>query len=220
MFIVFEGLDGTGKTTQVEKLSNKLKGMGRKVLSLKDPGSTCVGSDIREILKSKANQMSPSCELLLFMAARAQMIDNKIKPAIKAGFDVILDRYVLSTLAYQFFAKGKASNYPYVDVMDVCKKTLQYCRPDITIVLTASDKTRRNRMEDRGSTDDIEKRDKQYFLDVKKTFEKFEWYEAGIDNYVRISSEGNEDTVFSDVSQAIAHLITGISKEESLLYTK
>jgi dTMP kinase len=212
MFIVIEGLDGTGKTTQVEKLSQYLRSLGRKVLSLKDPGSTCVGSDIRELLKTKANQMSPSCELLLFMAARAQMVDTKIKPAIKAGFDVILDRYVLSTLAYQYFAKGKDGSYPYIDVMGSCKKTLQYCKTSATIVLTVSDKVRKARLSDRGTTDAIEKRDDQYFLNVKKTFETFEWDEPGIDNYIRISSDNDIDSVADAVASAVIPFMSGISK--------
>lgn len=106
LFIVFEGLDGNGKTTQVRLLEQYLEHKGVEVITTREPGGTPVGEKIREILSSKDYSISPLTELFLFEAARSQVTTGVIKPALAKGKIVIADRYYMSSLAYQGYGRG------------------------------------------------------------------------------------------------------------------
>ncbi len=106
-FITFEGGDGCGKSTQAKLLARRLQQQGREVLLLREPGSTALGEKIRGILLDPDNEgMDPRAELLLYEAARAQMVHEVVMPAVQAGKVVICDRFNDSTMAYQGFARG------------------------------------------------------------------------------------------------------------------
>ncbi len=106
-FITFEGAEGSGKSTQIKAAAKFLKSKGYDVVLLREPGGTKVSEAIREILLNKDNSaMCPQTELLLYLAARAQIINEKILPALKKGKIVICDRYEDSTLAYQGYGRG------------------------------------------------------------------------------------------------------------------
>ena len=105
MFISFEGVDGSGKTTQVALLSDSLRGEGRSVVATREPGGTPAGERIRELLL-EGGEIAPWTEAALFAAARAQLVDEVIRPALARGADVICDRYIDSSLAYQGIARG------------------------------------------------------------------------------------------------------------------
>ncbi len=107
MFISFEGIDGSGKTTQAKKLAARLEESGKKVLFLREPGGTEISEQIRQILLNKKNlKMTQISELLLFSASRAQLVTEVIKPALAQGTIVITDRFVDSTTAYQGSGRG------------------------------------------------------------------------------------------------------------------
>lgn len=107
MFITLEGSEGSGKTSQVPALANLLKENGYKVLTTREPGGTLIGNQIRAILADQGNiDMSARAESLLFMAARAQLVSEVIKPHLQAGGIVISDRYAESTLAYQGYGRN------------------------------------------------------------------------------------------------------------------
>lgn len=106
MFITFEGIDGAGKSTQVMKLKRHLQERGREVLALREPGGTPVAEEIRELLLESRNDITPVGELLLFAASRAELVQQVIRPALKSGSDVILDRFFDSTTAYQGYGRG------------------------------------------------------------------------------------------------------------------
>ena len=105
-FITFEGSEGCGKSTQSKLLYQYLKRKGFNVIYLREPGGTRISERIRKILLEPQNHMSATCEMLLYMAARAQIVNELIKPALKKGKIVICDRFLDSTVAYQGYGLG------------------------------------------------------------------------------------------------------------------
>ena len=105
MFVTFEGVDGSGKSTQARLLAERLRSEGRDVVLTREPGGTSVGERIRELLLH-GEGMAPWAEAALFAAARAQLVDEVIRPALARGADVVCDRYLDSSLAYQGLARG------------------------------------------------------------------------------------------------------------------
>jgi dTMP kinase len=107
MFITFEGLDGSGKTTQVQRLASWLRTSGQDVLQLREPGGTRIGDAIRVTLHDRANaNMDARAELLLYCASRAQLIAEQVQPHLSDGAVVLSDRFADSTLAYQGYGRG------------------------------------------------------------------------------------------------------------------
>jgi dTMP kinase len=105
MFITFEGVDGSGKSTQARLLAEHLRGEGRNVVATREPGGTKLGERVREILLG-GEAVAPWTEAALFAAARAQLVTEVIRPALDRGMDVVCDRYLDSSLAYQGLARG------------------------------------------------------------------------------------------------------------------
>ncbi len=107
MFISFEGPDGSGKSTQIARLALRLRAEGRDVLQTREPGGTAIGEQIRHVLHDLANTaMQPRAELLLYSAARAQLVGEMIRPHLSRGGLVLSDRFYDSTLAYQGYGHG------------------------------------------------------------------------------------------------------------------
>lgn len=107
MFITFEGLDGSGKTTQIRLLTAYLRNQGHDVILTREPGGTAIGDQVRDVLHTLENaEMHPRTELLLYNASRAQLVEQVIKPNLKAGTIVLCDRFTDSTLAYQGYGHG------------------------------------------------------------------------------------------------------------------
>ena len=105
MFITFEGLDGSGKSTQTELLAEAIRGTGRDVVTTREPGGTSLGEHVRDLLLG-GDDISPWAEAALFASARAELVDRVIAPALEHGDVVICDRYLDSSLAYQGVARG------------------------------------------------------------------------------------------------------------------
>ena len=132
MFITLEGADGCGKSTQAALLADKIAATGREVVRLREPGGTTIGEKIRSLVLDPGNaEMAPECELLLFEAARAQLVRQVIGPALGRGAVVVCDRFYDSTYAYQ--AAGRALGAQTIhaaNALGSCGVT-----PDLTIVL-------------------------------------------------------------------------------------
>jgi dTMP kinase len=128
VFITLEGIDRSGKTTQAALLHEAL---GPGALLLREPGGTDVGERVRELLKDPDTELDPRAELLLFCAARAQLCAGVIRPALDEGRDVICDRFIDSTAAYQGAARGLG-----VDLVEgLSDIAIAGCRPDLTLYL-------------------------------------------------------------------------------------
>ncbi len=195
MFIVFEGVDGTGKSTQLEKCRDWMEQLGHQVEVCRDPGSTSLGIKLREILLQRSElQIDFVAESFLFMAARAQMVAELIKPALQHGKVVLCDRFVLSTVVYQ----GHAGNIQAADLWNVNAVATEGVSPDLVLVFDAPLEIamqrvgpRRDRMESRGS---------EYFEQVRQGF----LTEASQhDNIQVIDASGNPDEIHQQVQTIV-----------------
>lgn len=131
MFITFEGPDGSGKTTQIGPLRDYLEDHGYSVLITREPGGTVIGDQVRQVLADLRNTgMHPRTETLLFQAARAQLVEEVIKPHLQNGYIVLCDRYADSTVAYQ--------GYGHQNDLDQIKTLIHYAtgglKPDLTLL--------------------------------------------------------------------------------------
>jgi dTMP kinase len=153
-FIVIDGIDGCGKSTQAERLVRSLsERAGKPALHLREPGGTALGERLREILLSRALVLAPRVETLLFTAARAQMLEEKVEPALAAGRDVVCERFHPSTFAYQAVAGELAQER----VLELLHAWAGEPEPDLLIVLDIDPERAllrrsrpRDRIEDKG----------------------------------------------------------------------
>ena len=137
MFITLEGIEGSGKTTQMRQLSTYFKNRGHSCVLTREPGGTTLGKKIRAILLDPAStELVPRAELLLYMADRAQHISSLIKPSLAKGKVVLCDRYFDATVVYQGFARGLDTGF----ICDLHRLILDDLKPDITFLLDLSPK--------------------------------------------------------------------------------
>lgn len=183
-FIVLDGPDGCGKTTQAKLLTEWLQKQGIPVSSFRDPGDTYIGEKIRQILLSPEHiAMSTRTELLLYMAARAQLWQEKMVPALRDNHCVILDRWISSTCAYQ----GNAGGFGMSKVIKLAIDSLARAWPDLTIVLDVDVKTAFKRLPDK--LDRMEAKGREYHQKVR-------------DGFLRLASR-QENFVVVDASRSI-----------------
>ena len=153
MFIVFEGIDGAGKTTQARALYRRLIRMGRRALLTHEPGGTPLGQVVRRWVKTRQG-LTPSAELFLFSAARSQLVEHVIRPSLSEGITVIADRFVASTIAYQGHGRGLDIGL----VEQVNRQATAGVTPTITMLLDLDPEvgTRRNSAASRGQDDNFD----------------------------------------------------------------
>lgn len=166
-FIVLDGPDGCGKSSQSRMLMDWLHGHGVTTVGFRDPGTTVIGEKIREILLSPAHEaMTTSAEVLLYMAARVQLWAESIGPALKEGQCVVLDRWLSSTCAYQ----GHAGGFGVEKVVEVAEDSLERVWPDLTIILDVDLKTAAQRLN--RELDRMERKGDSYHARVREGFLK------------------------------------------------
>lgn len=167
LFITFEGPDGSGKSTQAHFLAQNLQEEGYSVLLTREPGGTALGEAVRGILLGKDLQMSNETEALLYAAARAQHVEEKIKPALEQGKIVICDRFVDSSLAYQGYGLG----LPLEELKKINSFAARGLRPNLTFLLDLEPERglARARIE-RGQMDRIEERALEFHSKVRHGF--------------------------------------------------
>ncbi len=194
-FIVLDGPDGAGKSTQLDLLYRHLKSMDIPVTCVADPGGTPVGQSIRETLLNKTSvPINPACETLLFMASRAQLAATVIQPALSSGHTVLCDRYVSSTIAYQGALGEKIE-----DMITLARYATGDIWPDLTIILdipVSKSLTRLGNQRDR-----MESRSTQYHESVANTFLQLEdIYPAPIKH---IGSEGTQEETHAAIRKTV-----------------
>lgn len=149
LFLTFEGIDGCGKTTQMRLLIGRLRDEGVQVVETVEPGGTAIGAQIRRVLlDSKNREISPTTELLLYFASRAQNVEEVIRPAIRAGQVVVSDRYTDSTMVYQGVARGLGEKV----VSDLHRIACGGLDPDLTIYIDIDLANSLNRARSRNET--------------------------------------------------------------------
>jgi len=183
LFITFEGTEGCGKSTQIELLAQRLRALGHRVRTLREPGGTPIGEEIRHTLKhSKANvTMTYEAELLLMNASRAQLVRETIRPALAVGEIVVCDRFYDSTTAYQGYGRG----LDLALVKGVIDFAIGDTRPDLTLLLHVSPEVSAERQHSRQSTlpfvvrDRLEEGDRHFFARVAQGYDAIAAAEPG-----------------------------------------
>jgi dTMP kinase len=165
MFITIDGIDGAGKSTQLDLLCELLRSQGRRIARFRDPGSTPLGEAIREILLHREDiPLCSTSEMLLYMASRAQLVHDLLAPAIERGETVVSDRFLLANVVYQGSAGGMSPNL----IWQVGKIATKGLEPDKTILLDLPPEVAFRRIQ-RGQ-DRLEKRGLDYFERVRSGF--------------------------------------------------
>jgi len=220
--VVFEGAEGVGKTTQAGRLVAELTRRGIACVHLREPGGTPLGEAVREILLAPTQMRTARAEALLFMASRAQLVSEKIDPALAGGDVVILDRFFLSTYAYQIHGRGLPEN----EVRAANQLAVGDLVPTVTLVLHLPDNDGLARAGKRSGHDYMEQLGDEFHARVGAAFGDFttpEWQkrhpECG--PIVSIDASGSADDVFDRVVAAInghaPHLgaeLTGAMEQE------
>ena len=191
-FITIDGGDGAGKSLQAAKLRDSLEAEGYSVFLCRDPGTTRLGEAVREILLNREEiPIAPQSEMLLFMAARAEMISENILPALEEGKVVIADRFLLSTLVYQGIAGGLALE----EIMRVGEVAVQGRFPDLTILLDISAEAARLRLA--RPLDRIEKKGLEFHKKVESGYREALRFlaAAGRGGTVMIDAGGSPDEI-------------------------
>jgi len=167
--IVLEGAEGVGKTTQLRRLADTLTARGIPHLGVREPGGTAIGNQIRNLLLEPGPGFSARTEALLFMASRAELVDNDIRPALARGEVVIADRFFLSTYAYQIAGRGLSES----EVTAANRFATGGLVPDLTILLRLTVAAALARTDSRGARDRIESADDDFHHRVAEAFDRF-----------------------------------------------
>lgn len=199
LFITLEGGEGCGKTTQVKRLRETLEHAGIEVLLTREPGGTVLSEEIRRLIKDQdEDPPCDRCELLLFLAARAQLVRNVIRPALEAGKWVVSDRFSDSTKAYQGYGRGLP-----LDVVEAINSfACEGLKPDLTILLDAEPETALARMQRRESAtqttaDRIERAGDAFHARLRKGFA--EMAAAEPERIKVVDANGDVDEVWEKV---------------------
>lgn len=197
LFITVEGIDGCGKSTQARLIAAALEAAGHDVLRLREPGGVKISEQIRAILLDPANaEMGDVCELLLYEAARAQLVHQVIRPALAAGKTVVCDRFYDSTTAYQAFADGLDRNM----VSQANELAVDGCRPDLTLVFDLPVEDALRRRSGREAEDRLE-------------LKGLEFQERVAAGFRAVAADEPDRVKLIDAGESIAEVFSGVAAE-------
>jgi dTMP kinase len=196
LFVVFEGGEGVGKSTQLARAAQWLRAGGREVVETREPGGTSLGQQLRHLLLDPSASITPRAEALLYAADRAQHVESVIRPALEAGRVVLSDRYVDSTLAYQGAGRG----------LDGTQVVTEWATggllPDLTVLLDLDPATGLERAGARAAPDRLEAASKEFHEAVRAAF--LALAAAAPERYAVLDAAVAPDTVAEQVRAAVA----------------
>lgn len=208
VFITFEGTEGSGKSTQISILAERLRNIGRTVITLREPGGTPIGEEIRHTLKHSKNNdaMTSEAELLLMNASRAQLVREVIRPALEMGCIVLCDRFYDSTTAYQ----GYGRQLDLTMVKNIIDVAVGETRPHLTLLLMVPPEVSEERQRSRQSTmpflrDRFEEADRSFFSRVAEGYRAIAAAEAG--RVRSINAAGEVDAISAEIWNQVAPLV-------------
>lgn len=207
MFVTLEGVDGAGKSTQARMLAEAL---GPETVLLREPGGTVAGERLRELLKDASVELTPRAELMLFCAARAELVDQVISPSLAAGRDVVCDRFVDSTAAYQGGARGIDPGL----VATLNAAAVRGCMPDRTILLRLDTETAVERARERCESpisDRFEAEGDRFQDRIAAEFVRIAAAEP--ERFVVVDAAGSVDEVHARVLEALGLERTAASRQ-------
>lgn len=212
LFLTFEGLDGTGKTTQMHLLAGRLRALGYEVLETVEPGGTSVGGQIRRILLDAANQeLCPTAEMLLYFASRAQNVEERILPALARGAIMLSDRFTDSTMAYQGYGRGLGEQA----VLELDRIACRGLVPDLTLLIdidpeTSLARARSRNLEAAGSQTRMDEQAAEFYRKVGDAYALMAAREPR--RFRLIDGRADADTVALRVWEAVRPIISDRSE--------
>ena len=211
-FIAFEGSEGSGKSTQVQRLASHLERCGVPLLVTREPGGTPIGESIRELLQFAPHNagMTPETELLLFEASRSQLVREIIKPALERTVCVIADRFVDSTTVYQ----GAARKLDRQFVEQLNAFAIGDCVPDITFVLDVDAETARSRMQQPRRADRMEQQPAEFYEQVRQAYRELAAREP--DRIVLIDASGDADKIQYEIWETLRARFPALAKSSKI----
>jgi dTMP kinase len=192
VFITFEGIDGVGKSTQLDLLETWLKTRGHEVLRTMEPGGTELGQEIRHLLLHRKGDVAPRAEALLYAADRAHHVATKIRPALELGTIVLGDRYYDSSIAYQ----GAARELSVKEVHDISLWAVAGLEPDLTFLLDMPAEQALSRRDDTGTAPD------------RLESEQVEFFTRARDQYLKLATQPRFEVI--DASMAIPDIHSAV----------
>ncbi len=198
-FIVFEGIDGAGKTTQADLLAGALAAKGHRVVVTRDPGGTALGESLRSLLLLGGVPVDPEAETLLYAAARAQLAAEKILPALAGGAVVISDRFSDSTRAYQGYGRGISPEFLELVIGWACRGLV----PDLTLILDMDPAEAAARL--KGPADRMEREGREFLQRVRQGYLDRAKDDPG--RYLVLDACQPADRLFARVIEAVENLM-------------
>jgi dTMP kinase len=206
--IVFDGVEGAGKSTQLDRLAAHLERAGIRHRCFREPGGTVLGDEIRRVLLDPASRISARSEALLFMASRAELVARELRPGLAAGTIILLDRFFLSTYAYQAAGRG----LPLGDVAAANRLATDGLVPDLTIVLRLDAAEGLARAARRGAHDRMEQAGQDFLHRVAHAFDEaldaaWQRQHPEVGPVQGLDASGTEDAVFARLLACVSPLM-------------
>jgi len=199
-FITFEGIDGCGKTTQLKLAEEYLIQTGRPVLVIREPGSTPLSEEIRRILLDKELHINPVSELMLYVAARAELIKDTIMPALDSSTIILCDRFFDSTTAYQGYGRGLDID----SIQRLHRLSVGEYIPDLTFLVDVDYETSLTRRKE--TADRLESESEEFFNRVRYGFLEISKHEPK--RFVVINGKNSIDTIFNEVQACLKNRLS------------
>ncbi len=204
-FVVFDGPDGSGKSTQLRRFAELVTTAGMPPVDVREPGGTPIGEAIREVLLDpRYEEMELRCEMLLYMASRSQLMKERIRPALNQGRFVLADRFISSTLAYQ----GTAGGLDPEEILAVGRVATRGCQPDLVVILDVDEVTAASRLS--SDLDRMEMKGEAFHRRVRQGYlAQAERDPAG---HLVIDGSQTEDEVFQSLVEGISRRLEGLER--------